>query len=163
MGIHPVTACCVSADNIWLCSFDFHILLRGILSALNPLQRLRRCHIQIGFQQGFILFWCNPLCPQITWASAFHILIYCPIDPFGSCQTILGFINFSMRIDLLGTDTLCQCSGWCNGIFTTQGNKPHFKGGHFCSCPNAHCITCSGIKRRIPHLVTRKSRIIRLV
>ena len=54
--------------------------------------------------------------------------------------------GYAKGIYLFCSHTLCNGSCWCDGIFTTQCNKTHFKGGHLCSRLNSHGITGSGIK-----------------
>ena len=68
-----------------------------------------------------------------------------------------------MGIDLLGADPLCQGSGGRDGVLAAQSDETHFKGGHLCAGANTHGITGTGIKRRIPHLVSGKAGVVGLV
>ena len=163
LGVHPITACGMSAYNIGFCSLDFHILLRGPFTALDPFQCLRGRHIQIRFHQGVVLFRCNSLCAEVTRPSARQILADGSVNTFRGGQTVLGFIDLPQRVHLLCADTLCQRTRGSDGIFAAQCDEAHFKGSHLRTGTNAHGITCTRIERRIPHLMPGETGMIGLI
>ena len=153
----------MTSHNIRLRSLNLHILLSRKLSGFNPFQCLAWCHIQIGFQEILFLFLINSACLQITWTISLLIFLDRAIDTLAGGKSVFILIDKASGINLPGSDTLCNGSGWGNSILTSQCDKAHLKGCHLGSRLNPHCISGSCIKRRIPHFMSGKARIIWLV
>ena len=153
----------MTSHNIRLRSLDLHILLSRKLSGFNPFQRLAWCHIQIGFQEILLLLLINSTCLQITWTISQLIFLDRAIDTLAGGQSVFILIDKASGIDLLCSDTLCNGTGRCNGVLTSQCDKAHLKGCHLGSRLNPHRISGSRVKRRIPHFMSGKSRIIWLI
>ena len=153
----------MSAYNIWLCALNLYILFGWSFSGFHPFQSLGRCHIQVSFVKILLLFFGNTFRSEITWTVSFSVLHDCTVNSLGSCQTIFCFINITMCIDLSGPNTLSNSSCRSNRVLTSQCNETHLKGCHLRTGKKSHCISCTCVKRRIPHLMSGKPRIIRSV
>ena len=161
--IYPVAAGCMTAYDIRLCSLDLHILLAGALSAFDPFQSLARCHVEISLQKIFILFLRDPCSLQVTRAVAKLIFPNCSVNSLACGQSVFCLIDLASCIDLFCADTLCDGSRRSNGILAAKCDKTHLKGRHLRTCQDSHCISGTCVKRRIPHLMSGKSRIVRLI
>ena len=153
----------MTAYDIRLCSLDLHILLAGALSAFDPFQSLARCHVEISLQKIFILFLRDPCSLQVTRAVAKLIFPNCSVNSLACGQSVFCLIDLASCIDLFCADTLCDGSRRSNGILAAKCYKTHLKGRHLRTCQDSHCISGTCVKRRIPHLMSGKSRIVRLI
>ena len=162
-GIYPESAGSVSACYIWFCPINFHILPGRSFSGLQPLQCLHGSHVQIRLKQLILCLPADSGRSKVAGTSALSALFYRSVDSLRSRQSIFFFVDFSGGVDLRGMNALRDGSCRRNGVLAPQSNKTVLQCCHFGSGPYPHGITPSRIERRIPHLVTGKTGIIRPV
>ena len=146
--------------NIWLCSLNLYVLFTWHLAAFDPFKSLARCHVQICFQKILILLGRDTGSLKITRTMSKLVFSDCSINSLTGCQTIDMLVNFAFGIHLLRLHALRNGSGRSNCIFASQCNKTHLKGRHLSTATDSHRISGSCVKRRIPHFMSGKSRVV---
>ena len=150
----------MATDHIWFRALDLDRLLFRPFAALDPLERLRRCHVEVCVIEIALLLCCDVTRIEVAGTVALAVLLHSPEDALRCRETVLRLIDFTSGIDLLGPDALCNRAGRRNRILATQCNEAVLERRHLCASTDAHRIACPRVERRIPHLVARKTWII---
>ena len=160
LRIDPKAAGCMAADHIRFRALDLDRLLFRPLAALDPLERLRRCHVEVGVIEITLLLCCDVARIEVAGPIALAVLLHSPEDALGRREPVLRLVDLPLGVDLLGADPLRNRAGRCNRVLAAQCDEAVLERRHLRARPDAHRIARPRVERRVPHLVAREARIV---
>ena len=146
VSIDPVAACRMTADDIRFCSFDLDIMGIGTVF-FHPLQRLRRCHVEIGTQKIAFFFRSNALGMQVARTMPRSVFLNSTINTLWCRDAVFRFVDLTLCIDLFCTNALGNRPRRRYRILASKRDKAIFKRRHLCPCANPHRKAGACVKR----------------